>query len=74
MISDFLRHQARRQALKYLAGELKRYQERVEATDSATFLNIFNTGVYVNVKKLGETGLKLARKLLENEQKRRKKL
>jgi len=69
LINDFLFKQARKRGIELLVKELKEYQEKVSASESDTWLNVFNTGLYVNMKKAGENTLTTAIKILEKARK-----
>jgi hypothetical protein len=73
MIKEFLLKRARKKALDALIKEIKEYQVKIAAADSETFLNIFNTGLMLNVKTAGTKLLDIAAAVLKKEAEKRKK-
>lgn len=71
MIKEYLLKRARKKALDALIKEIKAYQVKIAAADSETFLNIFNTGLMLNVKTAGSRILDLAAGILKKEAEKR---
>jgi len=65
LIKDFIIKRARKSAINTLVKELKDYQVKIAEAETDSWLNVFNTGVYINVKKAGQTALKMAVLVLE---------
>jgi len=73
MIKEYLLKRARKKALHALLKEIKEYQVKIAAADSDTFLNLFNTGLMLNVKTAGSKILDLAATILKKEAEKREK-
>ena len=73
MIKEYLEDRARKKALLSLLRELKKYQEKIDKSDSDVFINLFNSGLFINLKTAGGKILDIASKILEKEHNKRNK-
>lgn len=73
MIKEYLINRARKKAFEHLIKEIKEYQVKIAAADSETFLNIFNTGLMLNVKTAGTKLLDIVSVVLKKEAEKRSK-
>mgnify|MGYP006266392851 CR=1 FL=1 len=62
----YIEKKAKRMALNALAKELAKHLDTIEGEPEAA-LNLFNTGLIVNLKSLKKRAIKLAREAIEKE-------
>ena len=73
MLKDYLINRARKKALAALIREVQAYQVKVSQADSDAFIDLFNTGLMVNLKTAGTRILQLTEKILKKEAGKQKK-
>lgn len=67
---NFVKNQVRKLALKKALQTLREQKKRVESLDDETYINLFNTGMVINLKKVGENVLNILIKGTEKQLKK----
>lgn len=73
MIKEYLLNRARKKALAAFIAEIEKYKIKIDKSDTDLFINLFNTGLFINLKTAGGKILDITAKILEKERTKRNK-
>jgi hypothetical protein len=71
MLKEYLLNRARKKALASLIAELEKHRIKLDKLDTTSFIDLFNTGLYINLKTAGMKLLDFTAAVLKKERLKR---